>query len=191
MIVMSDYSMEYAIKQFNKNGNYNGFVVKHPEHGSPKEVEQLKVAINTLGVIQEIHKANVLLEEIGSEQRIDIEIFHIVLDKVLNRNTKLTEEHRKRFFMETKKLEGLRQTISTLSHANFYFPCEVEYIVLGTDKEEVKTLNNQLVDEDFADIFAYHLAYFNKGIMPYDKFIGSLREWIEMIRKGKEVSEAA
>lgn len=191
MIVMSDHGMKCAIEQFNKNGHYNGFVVKNPEHGGPIEVEQLKVAINTLGVIQEIHKANVLLEEVGSEQRIDVEIFHIVLDKVLNRNTKLTEEHRKRFFMETKKLEGLRETISTLSHANFYFPCEVEYIVLGTDKEEVKTLNNQLVDEDFADIYAYHLAYFNKGIMPYEKFIDSLKGWIEMIRTSKRSLEIA
>jgi len=146
--------------------------------------------INTLGVIQEIHKANTLLEQMESPLRIDIEIFHIVLDKVLNQKTKFNDEQCKRYFLETKKLEELRRTISSLSHLNFYFPQEVEFLVLGTSKEEVGTFG-QLSDEDFRDIFAHHQAYFNMGLMPYDKYISSLNDWIDMMRKGKEVSEAA
>lgn len=186
MIVMSEPGMKHAIEQFNKRGYFNGFVVERPEHSNPKDTERLKVAINTLGVIHEIHKANILLEEMGSETRIDLEIFHLILDKILNQYTKLTDEHRKRFFMETKKLEELRRTISSFSHTDFYFPAEVEYMVLGTSTEEVETLGNCLSDEDFKDIYAHHLAYFQKGLMGYERFIDSLREWIEMIRRSKE-----
>ncbi|MEO2053316.1 MAG: hypothetical protein ABGX00_16290 [Allomuricauda sp.] len=191
MIVMSEPGMKYAIEQFNKRGYLNGFIVERPEHSNPKDTERLKVAINALGVIHEIHKANIFLEEMGSETRIDLKIFHLILDKILNQYTKLTDEHRKRFFMETKKLEELRRTISSFSHTDFYFPAEVEYMVLGTSMEEVGTMNNCLSDEDFNDIYAHHIAYFQKGLMSYDRFIGSLREWIEMIREAKETLKVA
>lgn len=186
MIVMSEPGMKHAIEQFNKRGYFNGFIVERPEHSNPKDTERLKVAINALGVIHEIHKANILLEEMGSETRIDLEVFHLILDKILNQYTKLTDEHRKRFFMETKKLEELRRTISSFSHTDFYFPAEVDYMVLGTSMEEVGTLNNCLSDEDFNDIYAHHLAYFQKGLMSYERFFDSLREWIEMMRRSKE-----
>ncbi|MGN7514479.1 MAG: hypothetical protein ACTHOM_08895 [Allomuricauda sp.] len=191
MIVMTDDGMKYAFEQFNKNGFYKGFMVEHPEHSSAKDIERLKVAINTLEVIQEIHKANIFLEEIGGEQRVDVEIFHITLDRIFNQYTRISDEHRKRFFMETKKLEELRETISSFSHSNFYFPFEVECLVLGISKEEVVSLNNILADEDFRDIYFHHQVYFQKGYMDYDKFYSSLRGWIEMMRKSKEVLEVA
>lgn len=184
MIVLSNERMKSAIEKLNQNGLCDSFMVQYPEHGNVKDVERLKTAINTLGVIQEIHKANVLLEETESPLRIDIEIFHIVLDKVLNPKTKFNDEECKRYFLETKKLEELRRTISSLSHFDFYFPEEVEFLVLGTSKEEVVTFSHTLADEDFRDIFAHHQAYFNMGIMPYDKFINSLIDWLEMMRKG-------
>lgn len=191
MIVLSDEGMKYAIEQLNKNGFCNAFMVNHSEHGNEKDIERFKTAINTLGVIQEIHKANTLLEETESPLRIDVEIFHDVLDIVLNQKTKFNDEQRKRFFLETKKLEELRRTISSLSHMDFYFPYEVEFLVLGTSKEEAITFSHNLSDEDFKDIFAHHQAYFNMGIMPYDKFISSLNDWIEMMRKGRAALEVA
>ncbi|RIV50886.1 hypothetical protein D2V93_08425 [Flagellimonas taeanensis] len=191
MIVMTDLKMYDTIEKAKGGKIYNAFMVECPEHNSVKDTKNLKVAINSLGVIQDIHKMNALLEEIGSEHRVDVEIFYIVLEKVINPNANLTEEHRKRFFMGTKKLEELRETISSLSHMSLYFPCEVEYLVLGTSQEEVNALNNQLADEDFKDIFFHHQAYFQKGIMDYEKFISSLREWIAMIKKGGEINKAA
>lgn len=191
MIVLSEERMKYAIEKLNQNELCDSFMVQHPEHGNAKDVERLKTAIDTLGVIQEIHKANILLEETESPLRIDTEIFHIVLDKVLNPKTKFNDEECKRYFLETKKLEELRRTISSLSHFDFYFPQEVEFLVLGTSKEEVITFTHNLADEDFRDIFAHHQAYYNMGIMPYDKFIASLNDWIDMMRKGRAALEVA
>ncbi|MDF0706599.1 hypothetical protein [Flagellimonas okinawensis] len=190
MIVLSDEGMKYAIDKFNKNGFFNAFMVSHSEHNNEKDIERFKTAINTLGVVQEIHKANILLEEMESPIRIDIEIFHVVLDMVLNQKTKFNDDQRKRYFLETKKLEELRMAISSLSHLDFYFPQQVEFLVLGTSEEEVRAFN-QLNDEDFRDIFAHHQSYFNEGLMPYDKFINSLNDWLGMMRKGSAALEVA
>lgn len=191
MIVMSEYSMKNAIKQYNEHGHCRGFMVEMSEHDNVHDRERLKTAVNVLGAINDIHKANILLEEVGSAIRVDIEIFHVILDKVLNPYSGFTDEHRKRYFMETKKLEEIRRTMSRLSHIDFYFPAEVEYLVLGTSREEVETLKNGFMDEDFKDIYSDHLAYFNKGFMDYDKFIGAIMDWLKMIRISKDVSKVA
>jgi hypothetical protein len=191
MIVTSKEGMEYAIGKFKETGYIDGFFVERPCHHNGDDVERLKTAINTLGVIHEIHKANLLLEETESKMRVDVEIFHIVLDKVLNSYSEFTEEHRKRFFMENKKLEEVRRIVSRLSHADFYFPSEVEYLVIGTSREEVETLKNGFMDESFQDIFNDHLTYFNNGFMDYEKFIGSVKDWLKMIRMSKDVSKVA
>lgn len=189
MPVMLESSMKEAAEDISKGKYYGAFMVKHPGHNTMEETKRLKVAIEVLEAIQKIHKANHLLEEMGNDSRIDEGIFHIVMDKVLNPYTKFTEEHRKRFYLESKKLEELRQTISKFSHMDFYFSNEVEFMVLGTSVDEAKYLRNILGDESFDDIYFHHYIYFVRGYMDYDAFIASMNKWMEMTRLSREERE--
>lgn len=178
-----------AIEQLNKN--FETFTMERQGNESKKSAKRIENITDTLTAIEEVHGLNAMLEKVGSDLTIDTEIFYTILNKLTGKPVELTRDHAKRFFMETKKLEELRLSVKTLEDVYFNFPIAIIYLLLGTDAEEVSPFKCLLFDEDFNDIILQHEVYYYRGLMSCDKFIESLMWWLDMMRKGKEVSEAA
>ncbi|MCL6272547.1 hypothetical protein M3P19_00920 [Muricauda sp. 2012CJ35-5] len=183
MTILADNDLKSKVMEGEKMHFHRYFMVERPEYLGEADDRRLMDAVEVTCLIQQIYKVNEILKSLGERQIVDVEIFHKVVDRMLNPAYRMSEIHIERFYQEMKKLEQLSFLLNDLCEVNFNLTSRIDYTILGLSYEEIKSMDKPPYDQDFNDFyFQVYIAFMN-GKMDFSKFFTSVKNFLESVNE--------
>lgn len=173
---MSEYSIEEKIKKTN-GGKLHGAFMVDTMHMGQLEEDSLKNAVKVLGLIQEIHWINKILDELGHSTKVETEIFHDLIELILNPELKFNDPQIERYFRAMLKLNNFRKTTEQISSKSYYLMKDIEFRVLGITQSEESSIEEARRKDYLDEIYFNTTNLFIEGGLEYEKFISVFRNY--------------
>lgn len=170
MVLRNDQA-EVTPKGFLEKREFNSFIVLDSSSILyQEETELFSYSIEILNLIRVVLKANKMCADFKSDFRINTDIYYKAMDSILN-NIPFSDAELESFIESEQKKEDFLTFSRSLADIEneFYLPFEVDFILLGMNKDEYKKLDEVQKDalhESYGDI-AHEVRFKKIGVRDF------------------------
>ncbi|MEO1487209.1 MAG: hypothetical protein AAFU57_15800 [Bacteroidota bacterium] len=154
----------------------------------------IEAAIEMAIHIHRIHELNQGMIKIGLNDIIDTDIYHRMLEYILDPSKPLSYGERKRLFTEQGKIWNIGFNMSCLGVGSLPLANEIEIMAFGVHTQERKILEEQMLWGEMEIDYGTFYNMLSAGSIDYQKFDDMFTTYIQSVRnvykKEREIKES-
>jgi len=182
--VLSDSAKENMFKKYPNVGLSSTLLVNLSLRRKGLNDYSIECALEMAVHIHRIHEINDGLKGIGARNLIDTEIYHRMMEYILDPSKPLSRVERKRLFMEQQKISNLSYSMSCLDLDHLPLANEIEIMAFGIHSQERELLNNEGLWNELGDYYSSCHDLLTNGNVEYERFDETFETFVESARIG-------
>ncbi|MEM0933139.1 MAG: hypothetical protein AAF575_03530 [Bacteroidota bacterium] len=182
MYVLKQKEMQEVMSKYSSGEIYGRVLIDLPKDRDHELDEILKLGMEVLIHIHRIQEFNRSLEGLGIKSKVDVEIYHRILETLFDESRPLNDSERQRFFTEQKKLWDFTQNIKYMTSNSYHLPSIIELMAFGLKYSEKLELAKLYIWEDLVDALQLFQLQYEMENIDYEKFSEIVFGYIGAVR---------